>query len=199
MVRQWIHKPRLPKQLELFALLLHIAQSPVQFNTLPTLPINSSKPTTNKPIHINLINPTKQTNPQSQSQPPPCTASPPPLLAPPAPPTPATSQPYVHSLLFKNQSLQPIKTPQTNPIAITDPPPIRAKQQHRRPRRRRRQRHREGRRGSTEGQGGYWSRHRTGTGQGQRGFGHCFRQGERACRPGAGQGCGAGGQGEGHF
>jgi hypothetical protein len=30
MVRQWIHKPRLPKQLELFVF-VHIAQSPVQY------------------------------------------------------------------------------------------------------------------------------------------------------------------------
>lgn len=91
-----------------------------------------------------------------------------------------------------------IKNTPADLITTIDPPPIR-EQQHRRHRRRRRQGHREGRRGRTEGQGGYRPWHWKSAGQGQRGFGYCFWKGERACRTGARQGCGARGQGQGRF
>lgn len=181
MIRQWtlpavVHQ-RLPD-----SSLLHIAPVPVQYLHYQFIKAYQPKQLYIKPISTT---PTKQKpHPQPQS----CTASPPPLLAPPAPPTPASSPLYVHpphkpalSMLLPS----PSKALQLTTLATTDSPPIR-EQQHRRHRRRRRQGHREGRRGRTEGQGGHWPRHRTGTGQGQRGFGHCFWQGERACRPGAG-------------
>ena len=198
MVRQWIHKPRLPKQLELFCVpsyssitcsILYLHYQSIHQSLLPTNQLTSTS----------SILPTKQNHnhnhsrhhvPRRRHRFSHCPLYQHPLLL------------YCTSIFLTNHTLDTIpntsKRPQLTPPP-TDPPPIREQQQRQRHRRRRRQGHREGGRNGTEGQGGHRPRHRTGTGQSQRGLWNRFRQGELACWSGAGQGGGAGGQGEGCF
>ena len=123
MIRQWtlsavVHQ-RLPN-----SSLLHIAPVPVQYLHYQSIKAYQPKQSYIKPISTSSAT---QTKPQSQPQS--CTASPPPLLAPPAPPTPASSPPYVHSP--QNSALAAIspsiKSTPSNPI---DPQTLRQSEQN---------------------------------------------------------------------